>query len=194
MPVVFGVYGDSDAGKTTLLVKLVTYFTNEGVRVATVKHTQKSLSLDTEGKDTWRHHDAGAGLVVFSSACETDFLFYQTMTMSDILQTIKEFGLFDLVLVEGAADPTIPKIQIGTCTIRKNTVVQYKNNFKNVVKIIKKELQMEQSSQHLRVVVNGKIVPLTDFPEHIITNTIIAQLASLKGIKNISNFSIQLTR
>jgi molybdopterin-guanine dinucleotide biosynthesis protein MobB len=193
-PTVFGIYGDSDTGKTTLIVKLVTHFTKEGVRVATVKQTKKSLSLDTEGKDTWRHHGAGSHLVVFSSACETDFLFHQAMNTSDILQKIKEFGSYDLVFIEGADDPTIPKIQVGASEIRKNTIAQYKNNFNDVVNVIKKGIKIEQSSQQLRVIVNGKNVQLTEFPEHIITNTIMAMLASLKGVQNISEFTIQLMR
>ena len=78
IPAIFGIYGNSDTGKTTLIEHLVSQLTKEGYMVATVKQTKKAISLDTMNKDTWRYHNAGAELVVFSSQCETDFLLYKT--------------------------------------------------------------------------------------------------------------------
>jgi molybdopterin-guanine dinucleotide biosynthesis adapter protein len=187
---IFGVYGHSDSGKTTLVVKLVTQLTKEGYRVATVKQTKKSISLDVNGKDTWRHHAAGAELAVFSAASETDFLLSTPMSMSEIVQVIAEFGCYDLVVVEGAHDPDLPKIQIGGGRKRKHTVVRYENNFEEILSIIKKEIKMKQSFQKLNIVVNGENIPLTEFPEHILTNTFFGMLSSLKGVKNIKNFTI----
>jgi molybdopterin-guanine dinucleotide biosynthesis protein MobB len=188
---VFGMYGHSDSGKTTLIVKLVTQFTKEGYRVATVKCTKKSISLDLKGKDTWRHHAAGAKLVVFSAACETDFLLNSPMSLSETVRIISEFGCYDLILVEGAHDPDVPKIQIGGGRKRKHTIACYKDNFNDIIQLIKKEMKMKQSSQRLDIIVNGKNIPLTEFPGHILTNTIVGMLSSLKGVKNIKNFTIK---
>jgi len=188
---VFGVYGHSDSGKTTLIVKLVEQLTKGGYKVATVKQTKKSISLDINGKDTWRHHAAGAGLVVFSSACETDFLLNKPLSMSEILKSISEFGRYDFILVEGARDPSIPKIRIGDGRKRKHTVAIYKNNFNEILQLIKKEIKLKQSSQRLAITVNGKNIWLTEFPEHILTNTIVGMLSSLKGVKNISDITIK---
>ena len=188
---VFGVYGHSDSGKTTLIVKLATQLIKEGYRVATVKRTKKSISLDTKGKDTWRHRAAGVELVVFSAAHETDFLLNAPMSMSEIIQVIMEFGCYDLVLVEGANDPNIPKIQIGGGRKRKHTVACYENNFDDILQLIKKEMKMKQSLQRLNIIVNGKNIPLTEFPEHILSNTIVGMLGSLKGVKNITNITIK---
>jgi molybdopterin-guanine dinucleotide biosynthesis protein MobB len=191
---VFGVYGNSDSGKTTLIVKLVKYLTKEGYQVATVKCTQKSISLDMRGKDTWRHHAAGAGLVVFSSANETDFLINMSMTTSEIVRRITEFGSYDLILVEGANDPDIPKIQLGVSQKRKHTVASYKNNFNEILQLIKREMKTKQPLRRLSVTINGKNILLTKFPEHILTNTIIGMLSSLKGVQNIKNITINLKR
>jgi molybdopterin-guanine dinucleotide biosynthesis protein len=129
---------------------------------------------------------------VFSSSSETDFLVNTSMNLSEIILRIVEFGCYDLLLVEGADDPNIPKIQMGAGKKRKNTIISYENNFFELLKIIKKELKMKQSSQHLFVRVNGKNISLTKFPEQIFTNTIVGMVRSLKGVQNINEVTIQL--
>jgi molybdopterin-guanine dinucleotide biosynthesis protein MobB len=191
---VIGVYGDSDTGKTTLLVQLVLKLTNEGYNVATVKQTKKAISMDTKNKDTWRHHDAGASLVVFSSACETDFLLQKTMSTSEIIRRILGFGCYDLVFIEGANDQNIPKIQVGTGKKRKNTIVSYNDNFKELMTVIKKYLKTKPSVPSLCISVNGKNIPLTEFPEQIISKTVLGLVGSLKGVYNINEVTIQLKR
>ncbi len=191
-PIIFGVYGNSDSGKTTLIVHLVRQLTKEGYRVATMKQTKKEISIDTENKDTWRHYTAGAHLVVFSSPCETDFLFHKTMSTREIVRRISEFGGFDCILIEGVDDPAIPKIQIGPGKKRTNTIASYKGNLKEIIILIKKELKRKQSLPHLCITINGTDVPLTEFPEQIITNTIVGMLQSLKDVKDIEEVTIQL--
>ena len=191
---VFGIYGNSDSGKTTLIVKLVEQLVKEGYLVATIKQTKKAISIDTKRKDTWRHHGAGAELVVFSSICETDFLLNKSMSTSEILQRISEFGCYDIILVEGADDPCMPKIQIGAGKKRENTIASYKDNINEILIVIKRELKMKPSLQRLCIAVNGRNIPLTEFPEKIITNTIVGMLGSLKDVQNIKEFAIQLKR
>ena len=193
-PTVFGVYGESDAGKTTLIVRIVAQLTNEGYRVATVKQTKKAISMDAEGKDTWRHHEAGADLVVFSSRCETDFLLSKAMRAPEIVQMITAFGWYDFILVEGADDPAIPKIQVGKGKKRKNTVALYSDNVREIVTMIKRQRKTQPSSRRLLVQVNGKDVPLAPFPEQIISNALVGMLGSLKGVQDIHEISIQLKR
>ena len=50
----------NDRGKTTLLIELVEELTRRGVRVGTIKHSSHSHELDTPGKDSFRHRQAGA--------------------------------------------------------------------------------------------------------------------------------------
>jgi len=194
IPMVIGIYGDSDTGKTTLLVQLVLKLTNEGYNVATVKQTKKAISMDTKNKDTWRHHDAGASLVVFSSACEADFLLQKTMSTCEIIQRIVGFGRYDLVFIEGANDPSIPKIQVGAGKKRKNTIVSYNDNFKELMTIIRKYLKAKPSVPSLCISVNGKNIPLTEFPEQIISKTVLGLVGSLKGVQTINEVTIQLKR
>lgn len=194
MPIVFGVYGNSDTGKTTLIAHLVAQLTKEGYQIATIKQTKKAISMDTTDKDTWRHHHAGAQLVVFSSRCETNFLLKKTLNISEILRRISAFGNFDIILIEGANDPDIPKIQIGIGKKRSNTIAFYKDNFQEIIALIKRELKIKPSVPDLSVLVNGKEIPLTKFPTQIISNTIMGMLGSLKNVQNINEVTIELKR
>lgn len=191
---VFGVYGESDSGKTTLIVQLVTRLSKEGYHVATMKQTNKEISMDTKNKDTWRHHQAGASLVVFSSRSETNFLLDKSQSFSEMLRSISGFGIFDFILVEGADDPDIPKIQVGSGKKRSNTIATYNDNFQVILALLKKEGTSQPSSSHLCIRVNGKIIPLTQFPAQIISNTIVGMLGSLKTVQDIHIVSIELKR
>ena len=193
-PIVFGVYGDSNTGKTTLMVHLVSRLSREGYRVATIKQTRKKITMDTENKDTWRHHDAGADLVVFSSQCETDFLLGKAMSTANILDSIEMFGDFDLVLIEGVNDPAIPKIRVGTGKKRSNTVLSYKGDIEEVLTLITSKFKRKSTPAHLRITVNKKDVELSEFPEQIITNTLVGMMKSLKGVEEIHELLIQLKR
>jgi molybdopterin-guanine dinucleotide biosynthesis protein MobB len=193
-PAIFGIYGKSNMGKTTLIEKLVSQLTKQGYRIATIKQTKKAISLDLANKDTWRHREAGAELVVFSSRCETDLLLYNALNTSEIIRRISSFGYYDFILVEGADDLNIPKIQLGVGKKRVNTIASYKGNVDEILILIKRELQQKPLSQHLSVIVNGKNISLAEFPKQMITNTIVGMLRSLKGVQDINEVTIQLTR
>lgn len=59
------IVGRQNQGKTTLMVELVAYLTRGGVRVGTVKHSGHDHPLDLEGKDSWRHRQAGGTPAAF---------------------------------------------------------------------------------------------------------------------------------
>ena len=40
--------------------------------------------------------------------------------------------------------------------------------------------------------VNGKDIPLTEFPDEFIQNTILGMISSLKGVKNIETVTLSL--
>lgn len=193
-PKIFGVYGESDSGKTTLIVQLITRLAAEGYQVATVKQTNKAICMDTKQKDTWRHHQAGAQLVVFSSRSETNFLLNTPLSSSEILQRISDFGCFDFVFVEGADDPKIPKIQVGSGKKRSNTIAIYKDNFQEILSLLKRKRSMQPSIPNLCIKVNGKDVNLTQFPAQIISNTIVGMMESLKGVQEVHSVVLELKR
>ena len=64
---VIGVAGFKNAGKTTLVERLVTELTGRGYRVSTIKHAHHSFDIDHEGRDSFRHRAAGAAQVAVVS-------------------------------------------------------------------------------------------------------------------------------
>jgi len=193
-PTVIGFYGRSDSGKTSIIIKLIKRLTKEGYKVATIKNCNKKIGIDTEGKDTWKHSQAGAKLVVFSSISETDFIIKRTMKTNDIIAGISELGFYDIVLVEGAADPSIPKIKIGTIPERKNTIGHYHNSFDEIYRIIKSKIDKNSGEPKISVMVNEKNIPLTEFPAEIIQNSIISMVKSLKGVNKINGVRIYIKK
>ena len=64
---VLGVSGWSGCGKTTLISALIPRLRARGLTVSTLKHAHHDVDLDTPGKDTWRHREAGAQEVMLAT-------------------------------------------------------------------------------------------------------------------------------
>lgn len=192
-PAVFGFYGSSNTGKTTLILKIIEKLTKEGYKVATIKKTDKKIDIDKKDKDTWKHGQAGARLVVLSSSHETDFIVKENMEIDDIIQNISEMGYYDAIIVEGARDSSIPKIRLGDIEERDNTIGYYQDNFEEIFKLIKKEIDKKTvfDNQDIGLRVNKKVVPLSEFPADIIKNGILGMLKSLKGVDKIDEVEIR---
>ena len=115
------IVGYADAGKTTLIEKLVPELKKRGYRVGTIKHSVHESTLDIQGKDSWRHYSAGADTVVVASAekialikkCDKKNEDSQTELSS--LETY--FKDMDIVLAEGYKNAKKPKIEIFRSTI-----------------------------------------------------------------------------
>ncbi len=135
--IILGFYGESDSGKTTLAERLIYELTREGYRIAAVKKTNQSISIDSAGKDTHRYTQAGANLVVFSTQIETAFLVKAKMSEEEIVANIQHLGNFDFIFVEGANEKQIPKIRLGIIAERENTLLTYDGNFEILLDMIK---------------------------------------------------------
>ena len=134
---ILGFYGESKSGKTTLITKLIKHLSVGGLNVATVKITDKTIELDSKGKDTWKYSEAGSNLVVLSSAIETDYLVKKKQTINDIIKIMLNIGHFDIILVEGANDKETPKIRLGKIKQRVNTVFTYDGDFEKLLDFVK---------------------------------------------------------
>lgn len=64
---IIGLAGWSGAGKTTLLTRLIPHLIGQGLAVSTVKHAHHAFDVDTPGKDSWLHRQAGATEVLVAS-------------------------------------------------------------------------------------------------------------------------------
>lgn len=57
------IIGRKNHGKTTLVAELVQELSSRGYRVGTIKHTHHQHELDSPGKDSHKHREAGAAVV-----------------------------------------------------------------------------------------------------------------------------------
>ena len=65
---IFGLAGWSGSGKTSLMVRLVPELVGRGLTVSTMKHAHHAFDVDTPGKDSYEHRQAGATEVLVTSA------------------------------------------------------------------------------------------------------------------------------
>ncbi len=99
---IIGVAGFKNAGKTTLVERLVRDLTGRGYRVSTVKHAHHSFDIDHEGRDSFRHRAAGAREVAVISRQRWAIIHESRGEEEPSFDTIlAKLGPCDLVIVEG---------------------------------------------------------------------------------------------
>jgi sulfatase maturation enzyme AslB (radical SAM superfamily) len=69
--------------------------------------------------------------------------------------------------------------------------MQYQDDFEEVIKIIKKEIDKKKKKHDISIVVNGRKVALSEFPAEIIKSTLVGMLSSLKGVDQINEIEIR---
>lgn len=104
---IVSVAGTKKTGKTTLVTKLVGELVRRGFRVGTIKNTHNKL--DIEGKDTWKHREAGAQLVVGVGE-ETVFIVDEALELDDIIRKMDCLRDLDFLVLEGFKKSPYPKI------------------------------------------------------------------------------------
>lgn len=110
---VIGLAGWSGAGKTTLLTKLIPEFNRRGVRVSTIKHAHHAFDLDTPGKDSWAHRQAGASEVLISSVKRWALLReLRDEPEAALPELLARLSPVDLVIVEGFKRDPHAKLEI----------------------------------------------------------------------------------
>jgi len=144
----FSIIGSSDSGKTDLMCQLIEKLTDKGYNIATIKHTTGDFTLDTEGKDTWRHAKSGAGLVVFSTPKESDFLMYESLDLQKLISRIEKLGNFDVILVEGMKEEDIPQISVDE-DFQDEVLIHYKDNLTQIVDTIENRIKAHEIIEKL---------------------------------------------
>ena len=97
------VIGGKRSGKTTAVEALVKGLVKHGYKVATVKHvSEKNFTIDTEGKDTWRHAKAGANITATVSSDEIAIIRKTDTSHHKISNIIETFeNEVDIIIFEG---------------------------------------------------------------------------------------------
>jgi len=144
IPALVAVYGNSDSGKTELVVDLVEEYGKDGLDVCTIKHSPSDTSIDDRGKDSWRHRKGGAKLIVFSSEVETDFILPEEVKLEDIVERVDKLGNCDLVIAEGYKDQDVPKVAVGGIEEKDGTIARFEGDRDKLREAIDRELELRR--------------------------------------------------
>ncbi|MBS0517165.1 MAG: molybdopterin-guanine dinucleotide biosynthesis protein B [Proteobacteria bacterium] len=107
---VFGVTGWKNAGKTTLVERLVAEFVRRGWTVSTIKHAHHDVDIDRPGTDSWRHRAAGAAEVALVGGQR--YAIMREQEEPSLAEVMARLAPVDLVLIEGFKRERHPKIEV----------------------------------------------------------------------------------
>ncbi len=111
-PPIVAIVGNSGAGKTTLVEKLVASLNERGLKVGTIKHSCHPHPMDMPGKDSWRHKQAGAKKSAFAGPGSLQLV----MDTPEQPEPEKIASLYmedmDIVIVEGFKHTGVDKIEV----------------------------------------------------------------------------------
>jgi molybdopterin-guanine dinucleotide biosynthesis protein B len=212
IPIV-SIVGKSDSGKTTLIEKLLPELTRRGYRIATVKHDVHGFEVDREGKDSWRHKQAGAHTVVIASPRKAALI--RDVEKDWTLEEIRERLIqdVDLILSEGYKKDVQPKIEIFRkekhqellCTKEDRLVAIVSNqtfevgvpcfgleDMKGLGDFIEQAFLGKKGDSGISLKVDGKTIPLKPFITDFLAHAIRGMLTSLKGCKNAKRIDIHI--
>ena len=207
------IVGKSDSGKTTLVEKIVPELIRRGYRVTTVKHDLHGFEIDRQGKDSWRHKQAGAQGVIISSPQKVALIRDVDKDMS--LEELRDAfgGNADLILAEGFKKDIQPKIEVFRkeehqellCTEEDNLVAIASNrpfdigipcldidDVKGIVDLIESKFLKGDRREEISLRINGKRIPLSPFVERFLIRTIKGMISSLKGGENPQKLEIKI--
>jgi molybdopterin-guanine dinucleotide biosynthesis protein B len=210
---IISIVGKSDSGKTTLIEKLVPELTSRGYRVATVKHDVHGFEVDREGKDSWRHKQAGAHTVVIASPNKVALI--RDVERDLNLEEIRERLIqdVDLILSEGYKKDVQPKIEIFRkgkhkellCTKEDNLIAIvsdkefdvgvscfFLDDIKRVADFIEKKFLRSKGEEGITLKVDGRTVPLKPFIRDFLSGSIKGMISSLKGCEKPKKIEIQI--
>jgi len=210
---IISIVGKSDSGKTTLIEKLVPELTRRGYRVATVKHDVHGFEVDREGKDSWRHKQAGAHTVIISSPQKIALI--RDVEKDSTLDEIRRRWVqdVDLLLSEGYKKDVQPKIEVFRKEKHKKLLCTKKNNLiaivsdrkfnvgvpcfhledmKGLSNFIEKEFLKSKKEKEVTLRVDGKPIPMTPFVREFLTKTIKGMLSALRGCEKSKRIEIYI--
>lgn len=201
-PLLVSVEGDSGAGKTTLIEKLLKELSRRKYTVAAVKHCPHGFDLDVKGKDSWRFTEAGAKGIFLTSPGRI-VLIKDTEHITTLKNTAQSyFPNFDIVFGEGfgkekgldkilvlrkGVSERVPYPQDDILALVSDFAVEVeKPIFKpddvfGIADFIEHILaQQSRAESSVALVINNELVPLNVFVQSVFKNVIVGIVATLR--------------
>lgn len=212
VPIV-SIVGTSGSGKTTLLVKVISELVSRGYAVATLKHDAHRFEIDKEGKDSWRHKQAGACTVAISS--KEKFAVIKDVASEWPPERIIGSYLSDadVVITEGYKTSWFPKIEVvrkehnpkpvcskdpsligyvSDVSLKTKKPIYKLNDFKGIASFIEKEVIKMHAHKNLSLFVDGVSIDLNGFSESIIKEALSGMVRSLKGCAKAEEIELRI--
>jgi len=137
---IVAVVGSKKSGKTTAVETLVRGLTKRGYKVATVKHIPEAgFTIDTQGKDTWRHAKAGAHIVLSVAPNALTVIRKVDTTKYNLEQIVTKCeDDAEIIILEGfkklvGQDSTVPKI---VAVKKTNEVLEASEHYKPILTFV----------------------------------------------------------
>ncbi len=127
MPPVLSIVSKKNSGKTTLLEKLIPELVRRGYRIGTIKHDVHGFTIDREGKDSWRHKQAGAHAVIISSAQKMAMVRDVSVELTIDQMVAQFYPDMDLVITEGYKRGGKPQIEVFRQEAHKTPLHTWRN-------------------------------------------------------------------
>ncbi len=198
---VISVVGKSNAGKTTLLEKLITELKKRGYRVGTIKHDVHGFEVDKPGKDSWRHAQAGSDVVVIASPQKLALIkkLDSELTLDQVAAYIPDV---DIILTEGYKRADKPKIEVHRrevggpllCTPEELLAVatdeplevpvpQFSlDDAAGLADLIESRFLQSKTHPRVSILVDGKGVPIyKEFTRDVVARTVQGLVSALHG-------------
>ena len=205
--------GASNSGKTTYLEKLIPELRRRGYRVGTLKHDVHGFEMDREGKDTWRHRQAGAQTIGIGSP-GTVATIRETSAEMPLEQIAgRYFWEEDILLTEGYKRSHYPKIEVFRSVIEAQPICGAQDNLAAVVTddpvevdvpvfrfddvpgladLIETRFLKDRKQPRITVFLDGKQMPMKDFVKDFVIGGIVGMIASLRGWSKPHKIDIQI--
>ncbi|MDR2035077.1 MAG: molybdopterin-guanine dinucleotide biosynthesis protein B [Coriobacteriales bacterium] len=162
--------GKQNSGKTTLLEKLIAELTRRGYNVGTLKHhSHAGFDFDREGKDSWRHAQAGSRFTVVSAPDKIAMVrtldapeeamdtLAHMVALSKTGET-KGTRPLDIVLVEGFRNSGLPTIELFRAANPKDAHRSLGEEGNNIIAVVTDLPRIQEAA-------NGQGIPSFGFDD-----------------------------
>ena len=214
MPKIVTFIGWHDSGKTTMASKVISHLKTMGYRVAVIKSSEETqIAFDTPGTDSYKHRQAGADSVLFVAP---DQMVLMTVNDKRPLTAIahRYFPDVDIVIGEGFKNAVqVEKIEVvrdpkqrlredveGVIAVATDQDIDYEplfnlNESRAVAAFIKNRFltdMLPAEPQKATLWVNGRKIPLKEFVQEALTETVAGFVKSLNGTDNAEEIELHI--
>lgn len=212
-PPIVSIVGKSDAGKTTLLEKLIPELKRRGYSVGTIKHDAHAFSIDHPGKDSWRHTEAGSEVMFISSATQAAMVRRLEGELSLDAIARDFMAPVDIVLTEGFKREDRPKVEVLTPgdseliseprdllmvasddALELDVPVVRRDNAAAIIDLLEEKFLKARTVPKVELVIDGKEIPLNAIMRAMMFNTVFGLVSSLKGGRDPGSIEIRVAK